>query len=416
MTGFFFYGQIPDTVTLEYCYKQAEKNWPLAQQKGLLDNSNELKIRNLNKNWLPQLNLNGNASLQSDVTKLSIPLPAGIPPLESPELSKDWYKFTLDVSQSVYDGNITSYQKKLENWNLQVDQKNVQVELYAIKDRINQVYFSIFLFQQAEMVLKSNLDLLGSKLKEVEAGVKLGVQLASNADAIQAEMIRTEQKIAELQTDRSTAFKILSELVSVTIPESSFLLMPVVRITDFTYENKRPEYELLNIRQERITLMKNMVTTQWNPKLSAFGQLGYGRPGFNFLSNDFTPFWIFGAKLTWNFYNWNRNKNEKKIYDIQNDIIRTQKETFDKNLRISSEREYGEIFKISGTILKDEEIIGLRGKITKTAISQLDNGVITSSDFIDRLNEETQAKLSYELHKIQLTQAKLSFLFTLGKL
>jgi len=411
----FFWGQVPDTVTLDYCYNQAEKNWPISQQKDLLNNSSDLKIRNLNKNWLPQLNLNGSGTLQSDVTQLSVSPAPGIN-FQSPEISKDWYKLTLDINQSIYDGNITSYQKKLESYNLRIDQKNVQVDLYAIKERINQVYFSIFLTRQSEEILKTNLTMLDTTLKEMESGVKNGIQLATNADALRAEIIRTGQQISKLQSDMTTAFKILSDLISVTIPESSYLALPDIRLTNLTYENKRLEVELFDIQQGRVGLMKNMVTTKWNPKFYAFGQLGYGRPGFNLLSNDFSTFWIFGAKLSWNFFNWNQNRNEKKILDIQKEIIRTQKETFDKNIRVTADKESGEILKIAGILQQDKEIIALRMKITKTASVQLDNGVITSSDFIDRLNEETQARLSFELDKIQLEQAKISYLYTLGKL
>lgn len=405
-----------DTITLDYCYKQAEKNWPLAQQIDLITKSNKLKIKNISKTYLPQINLNGSATLQSDVTQMVIPLPAGIQPFESPQISKDWYKLTLDLNQSIYDGNITSYQKNLEKYNLQTDQKNVGIELYKLKERINQIYLSIFLLEENENLLLSNKQRLDSKLKEVRSAVENGVQLSSNADAIEAEIMRIDQQLMETRSDHATAFQMLSELTSTEIPETSHLLLPTVNITSFNYENKRFENELFDIQRSRTVTMKNMVTTKWNPKFYAFGQLGYGRPGFNFLSNDFTPWWIFGAKLTWNFFNWNQNKNEKKIFDIQNDIIRTQQESFDKNLRISAEKDLSEIVKLTEILVKDEDIINLRSRIMKTASSQLDNGVITSSDYITRLNEETQAKLNLELHKIQLLKAKLSYLFTLGKL
>ena len=162
--------------------------------------------------------------------------------------------------------------------------------------------------------------------------------------------------------------------------------------------------------------MKDMVNTRWNPRFYAFGQAGYGRPGLNMLVSDFTPWWIVGARLTWNIWNWNLSKNEKKIYEIQGDIIGTQKETFEKNQRIEAGRGIAEIEKLGELLQKDDEIIELRTRITRAASSQLDNGVITSSDYIARLNEETQAKLALELHRIQLVKAKIAYLFTLGKL
>ena len=99
------FSQVPDSVTLEYCYKQAETKYPLARQKELLAGSSELKAKNYGKNWLPQMNLNGSASLQSDVTAFAIPRFAGLPAIESPTISKDWYKLTLDLSQSIYEGS-----------------------------------------------------------------------------------------------------------------------------------------------------------------------------------------------------------------------------------------------------------------------------------------------------------------------
>ena len=411
----FVHGQ-SDTVTLESCYQQAEKTFPVARQLELLGKSNDLRIKNLNKNYLPQFNVNGSASLQSDVTEISLNLPANFPAINFPKISKDQYKVTLDVSQSIYDGNSTANQKKLEAFNLQSDQESVRIELYKLKDRINQVYFNIFLCQKNEELLEASKTQLESKLKEVESAVLNGTMLSSNADAIKAELLKIDQQLIETKTDRITAFKILSELTSNTIPETSRLALPRIQISSPAFEDKRIELQLYDVQQSRLGILKNMVTTRWNPRIYAFGQAGYGRPGFNFLSNDFSPLWIFGAKLSWNLWNWNQNKNEKKIYDIQGDIIRSQKETFDKNLRIEADKGIAEIQKLEELLQKDEEIIGLRTKISQTASVQLDNGVIMSSDYISRMNEETQAKLTLELHKIQLVKAKISYLFTLGKL
>lgn len=415
-TGITGFGQLHDTVTLEFCYQQARKNFPLSRQIDLLGKSTELRINNLNKSYLPQMNINGNASLQSEVTDVVIILPANLPAIGMPPLSKDWYKLTLDVNQTIYNGNLTNFQKRLENSTLQTDEKSVQVELYKLKDRINQVYFSIVLSQENESLLRNTKNQLEAKMKELQSAVTNGTQLASSADALQVELYKIDQQLTELRIDRNSAFRILSELTSVIIPETSLLVLPGVQISSMVFENSRLEYQLFDLQENRIGLLKNMVTTKWNPRVWAYGQVGYGRPGFNMLSNDFTPWWIFGAKLSWNIWNWNQNKNEKKIYDIQRDILRTQKEAFDKNTRIEAERGVSEILKISALLIKDEEIISLREKITRTASSQMENGVITSSEYISRLNEETQARLSLELHRIQLVKAKLSYLYTTGKL
>jgi outer membrane protein TolC len=408
--------QIPDTVTLDYCYQLVQKNFPLSRQAGLMDKASQLRTLNLNKNWLPQMNINGSATLQSDVTTIGLNLPSSFPAISYPVVSKDWYKLTLDVNQPIYDGHVINYQKKLETAGLQTDEKSLQVELYKLKEQVNQAYFGILFSQQNDSLLRSTKGQLEARLKEVRSAVENGMQLASNADALEAEIYKIDQELINLNNQRTASYQVLSELTSTTIPEQAQLVLPKIQLPSLDFENNRLEYQLFDLQANRIVIQKNMVTTKWNPKLYAFGQLGYGRPGFNMLSNDFTPWWIFGAKLTWNPWNWNQNKNEKKIYDIQGDIILSQKETFDKNTRVAADRSRSEILRLTDLLKKDGDIVALREKITGTAFSQMENGIITSSEYISRLNEEVQAKLMYNLHRLQLVSAKVSYLYILGKL
>jgi outer membrane protein TolC len=405
-----------DTLKIEECYRLAEKNWPLGSQIGMISDNSTLRLKNLGKNFLPQMYLNGSASYQSAVTEVLIPLPAGLGPLDMPPLAKDWYKATLDVTQSIYDGNVTSYNKKLERFNAEMDQTGVKAELYKLKERVNQFYFSVILFDESRKILESSRDQVAAKLKEVSAAVANGAQLPMNADLLQAQLYKIRQSLEEVMADRDAALKMLAELISQPINGQAVLVLPSPVITSYAYENKRYEDQLFSMQQSRLEVMRNMVTTKWNPKFYAYGQAGYGRPGLNMLSNDFVPWGIIGAKVTWNFWNWNANKNEKKILGIQEQITQTQQSAYDKNLKIQSEKDLSEIVKAGKLLEQDTEIITLREKITKAASSQLDNGVITSSDYLDRLNEEMQARLSMQIHQIQLVKAKLTYLFNQGKL
>jgi len=405
-----------DSITLNDCYQQLQKSYPLVRQAELMDRSSALKTSNLNKNYLPQFNVNGSASWQNEVTEVVIDLPANLPSLSGPTIPKDQYKLTLDVSESIYDGNITGYQKKLEKFNLSADKKSVDVTLYQLKDQVNQYYFTILLTQQNTRLLTETRKQLESKLKEVEAAVTNGVALKMNADLIRAEIIKLDQNILEQSMDRLAAIRMLSELIAQPMDEKLRFALPVISVEGITYENKRAEYELYGIQRDRFSLMKNMVTTKWNPKLWAFGQFGLGRPGYNFLSTDIAPMVMVGAKVTWNPWNWNANKNEKKIYDIQGDIVKNQQESFDRNLRTATQKILTDMAKLNDLLVKDQEIVSLRTSITKTASSQLTNGVITSSDYLLRVEDETLAKMTMEIHKLQLIKAKISYLYNIGKL
>ncbi|RLD53488.1 MAG: TolC family protein, partial [Bacteroidetes bacterium] len=377
----------------------------------LLSVSNELKIKNLNKNYLPQLMINGQMHYQSDVTKTPF---QDIPGIKIPTVEKDWYKITLDANQVIYDGGITAKQKELENSKVAIDRQNVELELYKLKDRINNIYFSILLFQENNktlLLLKKNLE---AKLSDVNSGVKNGLLLSSNADILQAEIIKLEQSIIEIEIGVGTSKSIMNEYTGLDLNEKALLSLPETQINTSVFENNRPEYALMTLQQNQLSAMKDVTGRKTMPRIYAFGQLGYGRPGYDMLKNDFDDFYMVGARFNWNIWDWNHSKKEKEVLDIQSQIINTQKETFDKNLKIDLQNKLADIRKIEEIIKRDEEIITLRERISRASSSQLDNGVITSTEYLTEINAEATAKLNLTTHKIQLEKAKIDYSASLG--
>jgi outer membrane protein TolC len=162
--------------------------------------------------------------------------------------------------------------------------------------------------------------------------------------------------------------------------------------------------------------MKDATKVKNMPSLLAWGQAGGGRPALDMLDNDFKSYYIIGLSVKWKPYDWNKAKNQREILGLSQDIINTQKETFDKNIRISMNQNLLEIAKYEELISRDKEIIALRQNITKSSESQLNNGIITSTQYITELNSETEAKMQLELHKIKLIQARIDYKSTFGEL
>jgi len=177
----------------------------------------------------------------------------------------------------------------------------------------------------------------------------------------------------------------------------------------------RPETILFDYQRQSLEANQALVGIQLRPQLSAFAQVGYGRPGLNFLDNSFTDFYVVGARLHWNLWDWGTSKNEKQKLDIRKDVLRTEEETYALNTQLSLTQKEDEIEKFNALIDKDRAIISIRSKIKATASSQLNNGVITATDFIDELYAENQAKLNLELHRMQLIKTQVEYQNLLGK-
>lgn len=402
--------QQTDTLSLPYFYEQAEKNYPITRQKDLMTEATALKIKNLDKVYLPQLYLNGQAAYQSDVTSVQIPM------IKLPSLDKDSYKATLDLSQTIWDGGITTAQKHIEQAALQADQQGIEVEIARLKDRVNQIFFSVMLYQENERLLLNAREQIQTQLKKVEAGVNGEIMLSSNADVLRAELLKNDQQLIEIRQGKQTALQMLGELCGISIAGNTTCGITDVAVDITPGENTRPEMKLYDLQMVKLDASKKIAGTRMMPKISAFGQYGYGRPGLNMLSNEFNDWYMFGAKISWNVWNWNLSKNEKKIADLQKDIITTQKETFVKNVNVNARKDIGDIEKYSQLIEKDLEITALRRNITKTSAVQLENGVITATEYITELNNELQSALNLELHRIQKQMAKISYLSNTGKL
>ena len=405
------YGQ-DSSITLSYCLSKAEANHPLFSQYELLASSSNLKIQNLNRNYLPEMNINGDAHYQSDVTEV----PSVVASFAPEPLDKDQYRLSLDVSQLIFDGGLTKSNKEVEALDNEINRQNVGITLYQLKEKVITVYFNIIALQESLELLDLTRQNLLSRYKEVESGVKNGLLLSSNAEVLKAELLKLDQKEIEISSAIASSYKILSILTKEDIPPGTKLQWQSPVIESYAPAYDRLEYNLFSLQQQKAESMKKVAAVKRMPKFWAYGQAGYGKPGYNMLLNDFDDYYSIGAKLTWNVWNWNKTRNEKTILDLNKEIVESNKKAFDQGLATDLERKMAEIVKIGALLPKDQEIADIRSNIVRTYASRLQNGVITATEYVTELHAETEAKLNLRIHEVQLARAKYEYLATAGKL
>ena len=216
----FFSLQAQERVSLAECYAFATQNFPLIKQKNLLENANQLQIKNLNSNFLPQVELNGQATYQSDVTALNLKLP--FPNIELPTPpSRDQYRVTLDVKQLIYDGGLTQKSKAVQSAVTETEQQKINVELFKLREKVNQLYFAILQAdEQARLVELMKAD-LQPRIKKIEAGIKNGVAIPMNLHQLEAELLKVEQRLIEISAMRSAAIEMLNQLINKHLSEKT---------------------------------------------------------------------------------------------------------------------------------------------------------------------------------------------------
>lgn len=387
-------------ITLDECKQMAVDNYPLIKQYGLIEQAEKYTLQNIAKNYLPQFGISGQATYQSDVTKLSFD-PSSFPiPIEIPSMSKDQYKAVLEASQLIWDGGLTASQKKITKANGNVENQRIEVSLHSVKENINQLYFGILsIDKQLEIIELTKQNLLSNK-EIVMSMFNNGTAMQSDVDLIDVELLSFDQKRIEQESLRQASLQMLSLFIHKPLDNNTILEKPQDNST-LANNIARPELNLYNSQINMLNAQESSINAKNMPRINLFAQGGYGRPGLNMLEDKFKLFAIGGVKLSWNFGNLYTKKNEKRL--IKNNInnVEIQRETFLFNTNVQLTKEQSEIQKTKKLLDKDDEIIHLRNRVKIAGESKYKNGVYQMNELIRDINAEAMARQSKALHEIQ---------------
>ena len=397
-----YFGQSQNTMNLNDCYEGLSANYPLAKQHAILESQKEAELSAIKSKTLPQFNLNAQATYQSEVTE--VPLPnTGIEPLNN-----DQYRATLTANQLIFNGGKIKATQNLQNNAAERKKQEVDVNLYQLKQRVNQLYFSILLIDEQVALLKVREQQLKSKLNEVKSGIKNGVLLPTSDRVIEAELLRIFQQNQEANNNKSKLISTLSSLIGLPISVETEFQKPLISIHTNS-ELNRPELGLYGLQKQEIEQQQNILSKSMVPELNGFATGGYGNPGLNMLENDFTSYYIVGLKLNWNVFDWNSNKKQRQALDYSKELISNQEEVFKLNTNTALNEQLKEIETLESSIEIDQQLIALQQEVIHTSESQLKNGVITSSEYITELTKLYEAENLFNQHKTQLELAKANY-------
>lgn len=392
-----------ETITLEQCYQWSRENYPLIKKQELIKKAEQYTTENALKGWLPQVNITAQATYQNDVTQF----PLKLPNMNVEPLSKDQYKVFADVSQTIYDGGNIKNQKKLALAQSEIQNQQLAVDLDKLKERINQLYFGILQTDKQLSQLQLTKSDINEGIKKADAQLKNGVIFRSNLDVLKAELVKIEQKEIELQAIKQNFVQMLSYFIKKNIDENTQLETPEKIL--LTKNNNRSELKLFDAQKQLLETQRKIINTKNTPKLGAFFQGGYGKPGFNMLKNEFDIFYIGGIRLNIPISGFYTQKNDLALLENQSQEIEIQRENFLFNQNFIEIQQRNDLEKIQNLIDKDNELIQLRKNIKTASLAQLENGVINTNDYLREVTAEEQAILTKITHEIQylLTQYNL---------
>lgn len=395
-----FSASVSAQVTLEQCYDSARANYPVIRQFDLLERTEQFTLENIKRSFLPQLNLSARASWQSDVTKL----PFEMSGMNIEWMEQDQYQFVLELKQLVYDGGMVRARREWQKARTAADRQQAEVELYALHQRIDQVYFGILLQNAQHKQMQLLQEQLQKSLEQVQSFLKRGVVCPADVDAVQVELRTVEQSVRSLETSRKAYCEVLSLLTGMDSLRAEALVTPAV--TESGSEILRPELQLFARQKNMLLVQKETTRAGIRPTLGLFMQGGYGDPGLNMLKGGFSPYYIAGVQLSWNIGKLYTLKNERRLIDEQMSQVDIRQSTFLLNTRAEAIQARRNIERIRDEIQADEDIIRMRGQILESAQARVANGTLSVLEMLRMVLEKEQACQNKAIHEVELLQAR----------
>jgi outer membrane protein TolC len=401
-----------NTITIDSCIEWAYINFEYERQADAYRESAALADKNVVKNWYPKFLLDANATYQNENIELA--LPENIPGFTSPVVPLNFNRVLINFNQAIYDGSVTAHQRKLEQSKYSILEQKTETEKIKLKSKVIGIYMSILLTSDNIAILKSKKSVITERLKVLRSAMEFGTVTPVSIKSLEAETLKIEQQIIELNHTRKSLFLTLSELTGKEITESFELLIPSAKVNMNNNVESRPEIQLYNKQFENFEIQKKMIGTARNVQINAFGNIGAGYPGYNIFKDEISMMALVGLKLQWNIIDYEKVKNEKRILSLNQNITLSEQDRLRTQLVAELKTQQQEINKMQELLASDDQMVALRSEITKIKASELENGTITSTDYITELNLEEEAKLNQKIHQLKLILSKLNYLTIQG--
>lgn len=399
-------------VTLDACRRMARDMYPVSKQYGLIDQSEQYGLSNAARGWLPKFTFSAQASWQTDAAQFPDALSAMLAEMgtEMQGMRQDQYKVALDLSQNIYDGGRSAAEKSVALAQARTDRLAVDVELYELESRVDDIFFGVLLLEAQQEQLQERIDILNENKRRCQVLVDNEMALESDADAVEVELVKANQAMTQLRYSADAYREMLSLLTGQRIEEGS-LVMPVdFNTLPAVIRNNRPELLLLDAKIDYLDAQKRLLRTASKPHFSLFAHGWYGYPGLNMFENMQNSRWslnaVAGIRALWDVTALFANKEINEQLQNRQQQILLQRDVFDFNNNLLIKQEDREIARLQQTLLDDERIVDLRRSLRKAAENKYENGIVSISDVMTAVTDESLALTAQTLHQIELLKKK----------
>ena len=405
--------------TLEECCNLAREHYPEIRQYDLIAETEQYNISNAARAWIPQVVLSGQATYQSATPTYPEAFNQMIAAngLDMSGVRKDQYKVVIDVSQNIWDGGQSKANREIAEAEAAVERSRVDVSLYDLQSRIQNLYFGILLLDERVAQTETLIEVLDANLNRIRTYYKNGVAMQSDVDAVEAELLTARQTLSQVEASRASYRRMLEVFIGQPLTDKTLTRPAMVEVASRT--SARPKLVMFDAQTDRLAAQRKAITASTMPRFSAFAQGYYGYPGLDMFKSMVSAEWtlnaVVGVRMSWNIGAFYTKKNNLNKLDAAERQISVQRDIFLFNTQMQTTQDDGEIARLRSALEDDNRIVELRRSVRMAAESRLENGVIDATDLLRKIADETTATLNRSTHEIELLQATYRLKTTLNQ-
>ena len=396
------------TLKIDECYELARQNYPAIKQYELIQKSLEYNLNNANKAYLPQLSLTGIGGYVF----------GGLPSLGAPgsstsEQSNFHFIGLGQINQTLWDGGATKTQKDIAKASSDLEKSNVDVMMYGLRERINQLYFGLLLIDEQIKQLGIQQDLLQKNLGKASAYKENGLAYKTDVDELKAEVLRLDQRKIEFSFTRKGFVKMLSLMMNQSLDDEVKLEIPGDKQVSQSGLN-RPELNLFKSQKNLADQQSQINRVSTMPKIGLLGAGVLMNPGVMIGTKELSSLALAGLSASWTIAGLYKIKNNSQIHKINIEKIGNQEEQFLFNTNLQLTQAKNDLDKKMAILAKDNEIVQLRTQIRTAYQLKYDNGLCPLNDLLSATDKEAEALSNQALHKTEYILSQYQYATTNG--
>ncbi len=381
-------------LNIDSCQALARSNYPLIHQYELIEKTKEFTLSNASKAYLPQIS----------VTAIEGYIVGDLPTAGGQGNSGGRLQFIglAQLNQTIWDGGTTKAQKNVITASAETDKASLDVALYDLRSRVNQVYFGILLVDEQLVQLEAQNTILTNNASRILQLSDNGLAYKTDLDEIKVEQLRLNQQRIELRYVRRGYATMLSLLTGREIGENVRLAKPALDTHPPDLTIARPELSLFASQRSVVDAQSGVQRAGLMPKIGLLGAGVLLAPSIGIGQNGVSTIAVAGLSASWGIGGLYRHGNDKALTQESLRRIGLQEETFLFNTNLQVAQSSANIEKQRAILAEDDAIVGLRSSIRESYQVRYAAGSSPLIELLNATERESEARSQRALHEMQL--------------